>query len=225
MKKEMLQMIHTVVATSGFVLRKQSFFRLTNDVVQGFQIDEKHSKKMNFYTVTYCTNALSNPEANFYHWGFGPFEIGNMMPTYARWPFWAATDDIEKQEECVTSINQAIEQYLIPYFTRYNSCIIASNGLPELEPFGLKNMDAVHFALKANQREKAIAGLEGMLAVWEAAHIRNETVGIMPSDETLQREEALKAFYSFVNGAMETEIQDYLAKNEQRARNYLQRQT
>ena len=86
-------------------------------------------------------------------------------------------------------------------------------------------MDAVHFALKANQREKAIAGLEGMLAVWEAAHIRNETVGIMPSDETLQREEALKAFYSFVNGAMETEIQDYLAKNEQRARNYLQRQT
>lgn len=204
----------------GFVCNKQTYYRVQNDVVQGFVLKRKCTIGGVWYSIGFATFPLCNPHALFYQLEFDRRNICYLNPSLSLWPFYQKRDG-----ECEKEICKCLRDTLIPYFGRYSTCRSASLGLPELRGHG-GTYDITFFALKVGDRDSAIRSLSAMLAQREEARRVNERelperlyhqLEVQSHAEDAHTNELL----NFIKRSSDDLICDYLAKNEEAGRKFL----
>lgn len=212
--------ISATVKDCGFSCKKSTFFRIRNDVVQGFCFKEKKLNKMQLISLNYAVYPLCNPYSNYHRFSFERREIGMLMPSFSLWPFSYEKDSIESCNQCIAKIIYSVQEYLMPYFDLYDTCAKASCGIPELAGHHGAVLDSVYFALKAEKKNAAIDGLQAILKQRAMAFAENNAMLppelIAKMEERSQRENAVfESLLVFVKTASSDEIKHYLRENEQ----------
>ena len=220
MNAKIIRAVQALVEPHGFSKRKAVFYRIKNDVAQGFEFEEKRTRTHLFFTISFGVQALCNPDARLFQLAFDSRDIGYLMPHHMRWPFFILRNHSDEIPNCTEQVCRTIEKYLIPYFDFYCSCAQANHGLPELDGFNGADLNAAHFALRCDNRQKALACITALLQQRQWAKIQN-----FPDEQCDKLDEidrALQTKYDFIANAKDHEIQAYIQENELRAREFLQ---
>lgn len=212
--------INVAVEDYGFYCRRNSFFRIRNDVVQGFCFKEKRLSRTQLISLNYAVYPLCNPYSNYHRFSFERREIGMLMPSFSLWPFSYEKSSTESRNRCLAEIIRGMQEYLIPYFDLYDTCAKASCGIPELAGHNGAVLDAVYFALKAEKKKAAVDGLRAILQQHATVLVENKDT-LPPElsakiEERSRREDTVfESLLVFIQTASSDEIKHYLRENEQ----------
>lgn len=218
------------ISPYGFVGRRGIYYRIKNDVVQGFVLRREAVLGGRLHSVWFATYPLCDPYGQFYDLFFEVRDIGFLDPKLSVWPFYQklkfGTPDTAYKQETLACVMDT----LVPYFERYCTCEIAHKSLPELlvveEPRATYN--AVFFALKAGDRDSAVRSLNAMLAQRKDALADNKRYFSEDSYKELeatvlaQDAETLKMMDRIAKSTGAALLQ-YLLENEERGRAFLEK--
>ena len=194
--------IDSIAKEHGFIVQNGVYFRIVNDVVQGFQ---RHKG------IHFATYPIYDPWSNLYKFSFERRPISFLSP--------------ENSRQMVKSSVDQLKYNLLPYFQKYNSCVKCLADLPELA--GNKNcMENVYFSLAGGEISTAISILESMIKQRISAYERNLQVfsaeQLQPQDrrkrEKNQRDQDL---IQFLRSSSVKEIEAYLQQNKAQAEFHL----
>ena len=221
MNARMKRRIYEEIRKIGFLSKNKSFFLISNDVVQGFCFKEKRISGTVCLSISFAVYPLCNPFSNYYRFSFERREIGILMPQFSLWPFSYHTTDSLSQDCCTEALLKSITELLVPYFNSYQSCALASSGIPELCGHNNATLDSVFFALKAAKKDVAIDGLTSILVQHKLA--RQKNVGNMPgelcqmmTERSIQKDKQIQELLFLIHSLPEDKLQQYLSENEQR---------
>ena len=218
------KMIYPKITRYGFCNKGNVVFRLSEDIVQGFEIKHKHVKGRTLYTVSFSTQPLCYPTAAFYKNFFEGGDIGWLMSPPSFWPFAEIKGEPFSFEHCVEDIGHAIIKWLLPYYGKYHNCKCISEDISALNGFNKLSLEAAYVHLKAGNRDAAISGIRNLQHQRKEAAERNAQYGVFPAESPFQAavDEELRNLYEFFSSAPEKEIKECLLANERRATDFLQ---
>lgn len=221
MNTRMKHRIYEEIRKFGFSYKNKTFFRIANDVVQGFCFKEKRVSGTVCLSISFAVYPLCNPFSNYHRFSFERREIGMLMPQFSLWPFCYHTTDSLSQDRCAEEVVKNITEILIPYFNSYQTCILASNSIPELYGHQNATLDSVFFALKATKKDAAIDGLTSILEQHKLARQRNASN--LPSElcktateRSMQKDKQIQELLFLIHSLSKDELRQYLEENEQR---------
>ena len=206
-----------------FIFKKGAYFRVIEDVAQGFHLMRKQRKGCMLYNIQFSIAPLCDPKAGFYKFTFDGRDICFLIPQlFDKWPFFILDNEPDTVERCMQEITFACNNTLFPHFDQYHSCKCAYPDLPELK--GFKGMDnySIYFALKNGQKESALRGIRRLMQQRQDAYRINSQYGLQqPTEKQVACDVEISNFYKFLEGLSDQELEDYLQLNEQRAKEFL----
>lgn len=221
MNTRMKHRIYEEIYKIGFSYKNKAFFRITNDVVQGFCFKEKRASGKVCLSISFAVYPLCNPFSNYHRFSFERREIGMLMPQFSLWPFSYCTTDSLSQDRCAEEVLENITEVLIPYFNSYQTCVLASNDIPELSGHQNATLDSVFFSLKATKIDAAISGLTSILEQHKLA--RQKNANSLPSElytkateRSIQKDKQIQELLSLIHSLPDDKLKQYLEENEQR---------
>lgn len=210
----------------GYRKRKKIIYRISNDIVQGFEIFPEPRSPL--VTVRWAVYPLCQPDANFYFDFYQMYDINDItgQPTldvaYNRF-------NLGSIEACAEELHQKVDKILRPYFDRMHGCEEALAACVQLDLRSgedFPTMEKVYFSLKLAQYEKAISYVNQIIQNNELAIKRNaeyysgEKLDIMKQKHE-KKELKLKNFSKYIQYEEKRLIQERLKANEEKARTFL----
>ena len=219
------RLIQKNISPENFICKNNVFFRINEDIVQGFTIKRKYYPKGPVYTINFTIYPLCYPDALFYNFEFEGQDIGFLMSPIRYWPFDAISGFSFQYEEYVQEILQALRIYLFPYFEKYHNCTSISDGITDVNGINDLSLEAAYYHLRAGKRDAAIWGIRNLQNLRKEADEQNARDGIFPANPSSRAaiDEKLRNLYDFFSFAPEQEIQEYILANERRATEFLQK--
>lgn len=218
------RLIQKNISPEGFICKNNVFFRINEDIVQGFTVKRKHSPNGFVYTINFTIYPLCYPDALFYNFEFEGQDIGFLMSPICYWPFDAISAFSFQYEEYVQEFLRALRTYLFPYFKKYHNCKSISDGITDINGINASSLEAAYYHLRAGKRDAAISGIRSLQQQRKEATEHNARYGIFPADPDFQAavDEKLRNLYVFFSSAPDLEIKEYIHANELRATDFLQ---
>lgn len=219
------RLIQKNISPEDFTCKNNAFFRINEDIVQGFTVKRKHTPNGFVYTIHFTIYPLCYPDALFYNFEFEGQDIGFLMSPICYWPFDAVSAFSFQYEEYVQELLQALRAYLFPYFKKYHNCKSISDGITDANGINAFSLEAAYYHLRAGKREAAISGVRNLQKLRKEAAEKNARDGIYPANPSSGAaiDEKLRTLYDFFSFASEQEIQEYICENERRATEFLQK--
>ena len=116
----------------GYRKRKKTIYRISNDIVQGFEIFPE--PRSTLVTVRWAVYPLCQPDANFYSDFYQMYDINDItgQPTldvaYNRF-------NLGSIEACAEELNQKVDKILRPYFDIDRSIYLVIVSLAYIIPY------------------------------------------------------------------------------------------
>lgn len=224
MNSDVKQTLLEYVRPLGFVCHKQTYYRVCNDVVQGFVLKRKRLIGGAEYSIGFATFPLCSPRALFYRLEFDRREIDFLDPSLfslSQWPFYQKGSS----GECGREICKCLQNTLIPYFDKYSSCALAFPNLPEWGGY-IGTYDYVFCALKVGARDSAMSSVSAILAQRKGAKEANKRD--LPEDvykefeiNCRKEDEYIIKLLNFIEQSSDDSIYQCLAENEKIGREFL----
>ena len=217
-----------IASTNEFVFRKNSFFRIRNDVVQGLMMKSKKAGKYTLSEVFFSIYPLCKPDSLFYQYWFEGRDLSSLKNPKDYWPYAYVTTTKEGLDDSVRKLMIHVHEVLIPFFDKYYCCSSVIEGLPEMDGYYLNENEVAFFALKSLNRDRAVDSIKWGIAQRASAHERN--AGFFSPEQIMKKRAETDDYdrhdlelIAFINGATNDELTEYLLQNEENAKSFLNR--